>query len=95
MTTCTRCEGTGFLNLEQAPDEIANGDCEIILGWIVGKGAGSDVQVCDCCGNFFVLSARYFPLQLADGNSNSSNAKQLKQWLSGTPGYAVLLGGAA
>lgn len=51
MKTCTRCEGAGFLNLEQAPDEIANGNCEIILGWIVGKGAGSDVQVCDCCGN--------------------------------------------
>ena len=36
---CTRCQGTGFLNLEQVPDEVLNpfnatGDVGLILAWI-------------------------------------------------------------
>jgi hypothetical protein len=52
---CTRCQGTGFLNLEQVPDDILfltdNTDfIEVILNWIKTNN-NHDVQVCDCCGN--------------------------------------------
>lgn len=37
--TCTRCEGTGFLNIDQVDDNILkefhnNGDVSLILNWI-------------------------------------------------------------
>jgi len=53
--SCTRCDGTGFLNLHQIPDMILErfdevGDCEIILNW-KREHPLSDVQICDCCGN--------------------------------------------
>jgi hypothetical protein len=50
-----RCQGTGFLNLDQV-DELtlvafeAWGDHNIILCW-VAVNPGHDVQVCDCCGD--------------------------------------------
>jgi len=50
-THCTRCEGSGFLNLEQMPEaslHILNE--EGILKWI-SDNEGHDVQVCDCCGD--------------------------------------------
>ena len=53
---CTRCDGTGFLNLEQVPqsvDEAAlNSDdwYEAILSW-ANTDNNHDVSVCDCCGN--------------------------------------------
>ncbi len=51
---CTRCESTGFLNLNQVPDDVLKrfdeyGDPQIILDWISQNE--SDVQVCDCCGD--------------------------------------------
>jgi len=55
---CTRCEGTGFLNI----DQVSKTDVEKIetlyhldvlrnyKKWIA-ENKGHDVQVCDCCGN--------------------------------------------
>lgn len=48
---CTRCEGTGFLNLDQInEDPIVDEDHESILKWLE-KNTDNDVQVCDCCGD--------------------------------------------
>ena len=50
---CTKCEGTGFLNLFQIPDEEAiemAGDIDLILKWIK-EHTDHDVQICDCCGD--------------------------------------------
>jgi len=54
-STCTRCEGTGFLNLNQVDDYQlklfdTSGNEGIILDWIK-ENKYHDVQVCDCCGN--------------------------------------------
>jgi DnaJ-class molecular chaperone len=53
-TICTRCEGTGFLNLEQVDDATCEiyddtGDVEVIRNWMATH-EDSDVSVCDCCG---------------------------------------------
>jgi len=52
--TCTRCDGSGFLNLDQYenitgknPDDLNENQ---MLEWIE-KNADHDIQVCDCCGN--------------------------------------------
>lgn len=51
---CTRCEGTGFLNIHQMPekvvDEIYVNGVEIGLKWIE-ENDNHDVSVCDCCGD--------------------------------------------
>ncbi len=49
---CTRCDGTGFLNLHQIPDsELYYLDSpEAIAEWME-RNQDNDVQVCDCCGN--------------------------------------------
>jgi len=47
---CTRCQGTGFLNLSQITDSIDLDDTEAILAWIETHDE-HDVSVCDCCGN--------------------------------------------
>lgn len=52
---CTRCDGTGFLNLEQVDDQVLEqyektGDTKIILDWIEREN-DHDVSVCDCCGD--------------------------------------------
>ena len=55
MMFCTRCQGTGFLNLHQLPaslqevfrDEVWR---ETVLRWIDDHDT-HDVQVCDCCGH--------------------------------------------
>jgi len=55
-TSCTRCEGSGFLNLEQVPNEfIANIEDnpdyhQLIIEWIENN-KDHNVQVCDCCGD--------------------------------------------
>jgi hypothetical protein len=51
---CTRCSGTGFINLFQVDDDVLklfedSGDPGIILGWI--DRGDTDCAVCDCCGN--------------------------------------------
>ncbi len=55
--TCTRCENTGFLNLDQVDntalkifDEL--GDTDVIEAWIE-QNSNHDVQVCDCCGDAY------------------------------------------
>lgn len=53
--TCTRCENTGFLNVDQLPDEVIEdweqtGDYEVVLQWIKDN-EDHDVSVCDCCGD--------------------------------------------
>ena len=47
---CTRCEGTGFLNLHQLPDENQPDGQDEILEWI-DSNDDHDVTVCDCCGD--------------------------------------------
>jgi len=47
--TCTRCDGTGFLNAEQLPDDVEMLD-DILL-WIKQAVDDHDVVVCDCCGD--------------------------------------------
>ena len=52
---CTRCEGTGFLNLHQVDDATLKrfdeaGDPGIVLQWITDNEE-HDVSVCDCCGD--------------------------------------------
>lgn len=59
MTTCTRCESTGFLNVDQLPfDMYSNADpIESVWGWINEMAKkdppndAHDVSVCDCCGD--------------------------------------------
>ena len=47
---CTRCQGTGFLNIEQVPEDVSSQDSHVILKWCQDN-EGHDVQVCDCCGD--------------------------------------------
>lgn len=50
--TCTRCESTGFLNIEQVPETVSEKGWEAVLSWLATPaGQSSDVQICDCCGN--------------------------------------------
>lgn len=51
-TTCTRCEGTGFLNLAQIPEEflLASPSVAHINDWIKTH-SDHDVSICDCCGD--------------------------------------------
>lgn len=49
MLHCTRCEGTGFLNLHQVPEGYTSCE-EDIFTW-ANDNADHDVQVCDCCGD--------------------------------------------
>ena len=46
--TCTRCDGSGFLNLHQVPQEIVD-SVDAIKEWMLSHE--SDVSVCDCCGD--------------------------------------------
>jgi len=50
MTTCTRCEGTGFINTDQIPDDTDLISDKDYFTWIAAH-KDHDVQVCDCCGN--------------------------------------------
>jgi len=53
-TTCTRCEGSGFLNLNQIPDSERYylDSPEAIGNWLDHhQEEEHDVQVCDCCGD--------------------------------------------
>ena len=49
-TFCTRCQGTGFLNFDQLPEDYNDDDHDIIIEWI-NSTHGHDVSVCDCCGD--------------------------------------------
>lgn len=48
---CTRCEGTGFLNIFQVDAATAEAGHEAILAWMKSQIEPHDVTVCDCCGN--------------------------------------------
>ena len=50
---CTRCDGTGFLNIEQVSDHVlrefqATGNHELILSWIVRRNLQRGDQGCYC-----------------------------------------------
>jgi len=48
---CTRCKSSGFLNIEQIPEETLSLLNEKgIIKWI-DENFDHDVQVCDCCGD--------------------------------------------
>jgi len=49
-TGCTRCEGMGFLNLDQIEDPIDLSSEDAILK-LINENNDHDVQVCDCCGD--------------------------------------------
>jgi len=48
---CNRCDGTGFLNIEQVPQDIVDRGVDTILVYVRQVRTIHDVQVCDCCGN--------------------------------------------
>ena len=55
-THCTRCDSTGYLNIEHVPDYIMQhaehgGYHSVIRLWIANDGQETDVVICDCCGN--------------------------------------------
>jgi hypothetical protein len=50
MTICTRCDGTGFLNIHQVDQNIVGAGLEAVSAWMHAN-TEHDVQVCDCCGN--------------------------------------------
>lgn len=52
---CTRCQCTGFLNLDQVEAETLErfdktGDHQVILDWLASH-QDNDVAACDCCGD--------------------------------------------
>lgn len=48
---CTRCDGTGFLNDGQIPEDVRDRDHEGILRWMQFTEMNHDISVCDCCGD--------------------------------------------
>lgn len=50
---CNVCQGSGFINLHQIPDDefdVLDGDIDLTLKWIE-EHEDHDVQVCHCCGD--------------------------------------------
>ena len=52
---CTRCDGTGFLNIVKVDEKTlktyaSNHNINVILEWI-NKNKDHNVSICDCCGN--------------------------------------------
>lgn len=45
---CTKCQGTGFLNIEQYPSDDL--DIEKVLKYIKDNPE-TDIMICDCCGD--------------------------------------------
>lgn len=48
--TCGRCDGSGFLNIEQVPQDVQEQDTDTILKWMTANPL-TDVAICDCCGD--------------------------------------------
>ena len=52
---CTRCEGTGFIDLEQLPESVLEQfdeqEADWLLNWLIKNGGKCDTAVCDCCGD--------------------------------------------
>jgi len=75
--TCTRCEGTGFLNAYQIDDSIANEDHETILAWLEEKELEFEGRCCSChTGNPPCSYCTDYPadLQVCDCCGNSVDA---------------------
>ena len=55
MTICTRCQGTGFLNIDQIDEsvlaEMGEDLVTLIPLWIEEQTDPHNVQICDCCGD--------------------------------------------
>lgn len=69
---CTRCQGTGFLNMEQAPVTIQESTPHYISNWIAEHATDTDIQVCDCCGDgvdWYGVPGHHF-----EGGSNEAHA---------------------
>lgn len=52
--TCTRCEGTGFLNLHQIDDAELSAMVDLVKEvqeWIERQTEPHDVSICTCCGD--------------------------------------------
>ena len=47
---CTRCDGWGFTNMEQLPDDAPQ-DPYRLREWLKTWAEPNDVAVCDCCGD--------------------------------------------
>lgn len=47
---CTRCQESGFLNIEQVPQDVQEQGFDAIVKWMAGN-TGHDVTACDCCGD--------------------------------------------
>ena len=50
---CTRCQGTGFLNLDQVDEEVrqrfdATGDHEVVRDWIAQRNSAIERLDCAC-----------------------------------------------
>jgi len=72
---CTRCEGTGFINLQQIPEEefalLSDDLVEKVPKWMVAN-ADSDVSICDCCGNsseWYGVPGEHYNRDDAPGNA--------------------------
>ena len=51
-TTCTRCENSGFLNIETLPDAVVDLEPEQLKTWLDARYEDYPyVTVCDCCGD--------------------------------------------
>lgn len=48
--TCTRCGGSGFLNIEQVPGATCD-SLDKVQAWLRETTDVHDVMVCDCCGD--------------------------------------------
>jgi hypothetical protein len=48
---CTRCDGSGFLNIHQVPTDVVEKGVETVRLWMDEQDDPHDVQVCDCCGD--------------------------------------------
>jgi len=50
MATCTRCQSSGFLNIEQVPVEIVEAGHDAVLEWIDARNHARDTvsEICLC-----------------------------------------------
>ena len=49
---CTRCQGYGWLNMDQVPDDERYFlDSPEAIGEWADRNQDHDVQICDCCGD--------------------------------------------
>ncbi len=48
---CTRCKGTGILNIHCVPDSVIEEEAVEILKWIESRDFETDAECCDCCGD--------------------------------------------